>query len=214
MLWKACPRGRVLLDPHSDQGLLTVAPLSDTSGLQVLSLVPQQGQQGQQGQQQGPPQQQRAAWRWTDVEPRAAAGQVIIFGGELLGWLSRGEVRPLLHRVAAANQERAGEPQHRLSIPFFQRPPASGALALADDGGREVVVATRGSTERLSYRHFKAVRNGFAVYRSSHVQLACEGDAVDDCAVTSAADAPPSELRQCKLPVEPSAAAELPYLVV
>ena len=56
-----------------------------------------------------------------DVEPRSSPGEVIVFGGELLSWLTRDEIRPLLHRVVAVTHDgKDVGSNRRLSFPFFQ----------------------------------------------------------------------------------------------
>ena len=86
----------VLLDPHADCTLVTIAPLSASRGLQVLAAMPDDSTP-------------RAQWRWTDIEPAPERGEVILFAGELLSWLAQGDVRPLMHRVIAGVTDGASE---------------------------------------------------------------------------------------------------------
>ena len=86
----------VLLNPHADCTLVTIAPLSASRGLQVLAAMPD-------------PSTPRAQWRWTDIEPAPERGEVMLFAGELLSWLTQGDVRPLMHRVIAGVTDGASE---------------------------------------------------------------------------------------------------------
>ena len=110
---------------HADVGLLTVAPVADVAGLEVLmpcAVV-----------RPGPGGAALQTWGWMAVEAamqdRVAAGTAserewLVFAGETLAWWSAGRLPPLLHRVTV----REDVPVTRFSMPFFQRSHAEARL--------------------------------------------------------------------------------------
>ena len=144
----------VQIRPHADLGLITAAPLSAVRGLQAATL----GGDG---------------WRWTDLEPRSRAGEVVVFGGGLLAWLTGGAVRPLLHRVVTF----AGG--DRISMPLFVKPTAETGIQVArrPDGWRELQPADwrpAGSGVSFSHDRYLDLQRKHEVTRSATIHCAAK----------------------------------------
>ena len=116
---------------HVDVGLLTVAPLALTQGLQVLQCTSSDDHRAGAGAGAGDgDDSDLGSWRWVDLEPPAAPGTIAVFGGEVLSLLSGGAVPALFHRIARPDAERP-----RVSMPFFQRPPREHVLSVPPGAG-------------------------------------------------------------------------------
>jgi hypothetical protein len=127
-------------------------------------------------------------WQWQDVEPRTRPGQVIIFGGELLGWLTAGAIRPVHHRVVTsappnravdANEPPGGhddaEEVYRISMPCFMLPWRSALLEVVapKSGGATLRVASAphhevGASANASLVAGGASRGGLVRYEELH----------------------------------------------
>ena len=111
-------------------GVLTLAPLSSTPGLQSLGLQP------------------NGEWRWYDLEGERTHGLVAVFAGEVLARLIG--LRPLIHRVVR-------QPVERISMPYFQRTPAEHRVGGWSDGGGRDAIEMRNMFQMLKQVPYNVV---------------------------------------------------------
>ena len=144
---------------HTDNGFLTVAPAGSAVGLQAR--VPSREDHRssiQPGEHSSELSEKN--WPWLQPEPRIAPGQLLVFAGDALSFLTAGKLPALVHWVDAPP---ADEP--RYSTPFFLRPrldaildPASVASSRrsSDDGGASGTVVELAALARVRQRELEA----------------------------------------------------------
>ncbi len=102
---------------HADLGLLTISPCASAAGLEIVDA---------------------RSGEAIDCHAACGPGQLLVFGGETLGKLTHGMVRPALHQV----RTESARGEDRLSMVYFQR--GEPGASFPDDPGTDIKSFTLG----------------------------------------------------------------------
>jgi hypothetical protein len=102
---------------HADLGLLTISPCASAAGLEIVDA---------------------RSGETLDCHAACGPGQLLVFGGETLGKLTDGMVRPALHQV----RPESAHGEDRLSCVYFQR--GEPEARFPDDSGNDIKSFTLG----------------------------------------------------------------------